>query len=89
MHTHRHTPTHTVGGDRQLRGGTRSHTCCLREEIRTQAEMLAGGWIGSKQDTDKCAANAIHALLFVINHAMLLPAKKMPLCQCDKNLCTI
>lgn len=89
MHTHRHTPTHTVGGDRQLRGGTRSHTCCLREERRTQAEMLAGGWIGSKQDTDKCAANAIHALLFVINHAMLLPAKKMPLCQCDKNLCTI
>lgn len=89
MHTHRHTPTHTVGGDGQLRGGTHSHTCCIREEMRTQAEMLAGGWIGSKQDTDKCAANAIHVLLFVINHAMLLPAKKMPLCQCDKNLCTI
>lgn len=39
MHTHRHTPTHTVGGYRQLRGGNTFTTACIK--------MLAEGGIGS------------------------------------------
>ena len=47
-----------------------------RTHKHTHSGMLAGGWIGDKQDTDKCGVNAIHILLFVINHTILLPAKK-------------
>lgn len=41
MHTQRHTPTHTVGGDRQLRGRTHSHRYCIWWETRRRAER---GW---------------------------------------------
>lgn len=44
-----------------------------------------------KQDADKCAANAIHILLFVVNHTILLAAKKKKNASVNvtKNLCTI
>lgn len=44
--------------------------------MHTCIELLADGWIGSKQAKDKCVVNAIQILQFVINHTILLPAKK-------------
>lgn len=89
MHAHKHTPTHTVGGDRQIKRTTpactvrytHTHTCTHKlysvRDRSSQAHILAGGWMGSRQGTDKFAVNVIPILFFVINHTAPLPEQNV------------
>lgn len=62
VHTHKHTHTQELYSGR---------------DVRTQAHLLAGGWMGSRQDADKFAVNVIPVLFFVINHTAPLPEENV------------